>query len=202
MAKSRSKAPAEGPSPVESAGTGTDDRMGRTASLALGVYLVAFAAVSGGELVAIWGDLQSGIGGAPGPAGGTNGVAAGVMDLDIELFVAAILAGALGSLLHAIQSFTMFIAHGRLFRRWLAWYLLRPFIGAMIASMLFLVVRGGFLTTGKDAVSLNALIALAAVGGMFSEPATKRLSEVAYAVFGTARDRNDALKDGQSGRDQ
>jgi len=178
------------PSTAEVAGAEQGGEMGRAWTVGLGAYLVGLSALCGNRLVSIWGNLQ--VNGADATAAG--GGFASDWTVDVQLFVAVILAGATGSLLHAIQSYTMYIAHRRLFRRWLAWYALRPFIGAMIAGLLFLIVRGGLLTTGNEIDALNGLIALGAIGGMFSEPATKRLNEVAYAVFGTTRDKDGELK--------
>lgn len=203
MAQGKRKpvAPEVEPGTAEVAGAELGGEMGRNWAVGLGAYLVGLSAICGTVLVSIWGNLQlTGAEASDSVAATAEGFASG-WSVDVQLFVAVILAGASGSLLHAIQSLTMYIAHRRLMRRWLAWYALRPFVGAMIAGLLFLIVRGGLLAAGNDIDSLNGLIALGAIGGMFSEPATKRLNEVAYAVFGTTRDKDGELKQSSSARD-
>lgn len=203
MAKKKRRAAASVAEPraSEQAEESPPEQMGRKWAVGVGAYLLGLTGLCVSWLVSIWGSLQPLTEGENAAAALTDGFASG-WPVEERLFVAAILAGTLGSLLHTIQSFTKYLAYQRLYRAWFAWYLMRPFIGAMLASMIFLIVRGGFLTTGQDAVSLNGLIALAGVGGMFSEPATQRLSEIANAVFGTTRDSKDALakKDKASGK--
>jgi uncharacterized membrane protein YgcG len=71
------------------------------------------------------------------------------------------------------------------------WYLLRPFIGMMLALLFYFVFRGGFITAGatSDAgaaanfINPFGVAALAGLVGMFSKVATDKLNEVFTTLF-------------------
>lgn len=55
------------------------------------------------------------------------------ISLNVQLLVTAILAGALGSYMHAVTSFTSYVGNRTLRRSWHLWYYLRPFMGGVLA---------------------------------------------------------------------
>jgi hypothetical protein len=70
-----------------------------------------------------------------------------------------------------------------------------PFIGAALALIFYLAIRGGFLTeatTGAD-INLYGLVAISGLVGMFSKQATNKLSELFTTLFKT--DKEAELKD-------
>ncbi|UCG42964.1 MAG: hypothetical protein JSU73_14085 [candidate division WOR-3 bacterium] len=95
------------------------------------------------------------------------------------------LAGALGSMVHALRSFYTYVGHGKLAWRWLAMYVLLPFVGATLALVFYLVIRGGFFAPGTpaEAASPYGFAALAALVGLFSEQAILKLKDVAARLF-------------------
>lgn len=107
--------------------------------------------------------------------------------LDAQLLILVMLAGALGSFIHAATSFGDFVGNKRLTTNWLWWYILKPFIGTMLAALFYLCVRGGFLSgaTQADNINLYGITALAGMVGMFSKQATDKLSEVFDTMFKT-----------------
>jgi hypothetical protein len=107
--------------------------------------------------------------------------------LDAKLLILVMLAGALGSFIHAATSFGDFVGNKRLTTNWLWWYILKPFIGTVLAAIFYLCVRGGFLsgTTQADSINLYGITALAGMVGMFSKQATDKLSEVFDTMFKT-----------------
>lgn len=113
--------------------------------------------------------------------------------LDARLLILVMLAGALGSFIHAATSFGDFVGNKRLTTNWLWWYILKPFIGTVLAAIFYLCVRGGFLagTAQADSINLYGITALAGMVGMFSKQATDKLSEVFDTMFKTTPDGGD-----------
>lgn len=74
---------------------------------------------------------------------------------------------------------------------WTSWYLLRPNIGAGLAFVFYLVLRGGVLSVGSSLSNLNLVgsPAISARVGFFTEHAIKKLHELADTIFGKGRRR-------------
>jgi hypothetical protein len=71
-------------------------------------------------------------------------------------------------------------------KEYLAWYLLRPLIGAGLPLIFYFLIRGGVLTIGSGLNNLN-LVGVAAISGlvgMFSENAMYKLKDLADTLFG------------------
>jgi len=112
------------------------------------------------------------------------------------LALLVIVTGALGSLIHAITSFTSYVGNRRFYRSWAWWYALRPLIGASLALIFYLVLRGGFLAAGENSGAVNhyGMAAIAGLVGMFSKQATDKLSELFDDLFRT-REQDDVRED-------
>jgi hypothetical protein len=108
---------------------------------------------------------------------------------EVDLLWLVMICGALGSFAHGARSFVDFVGNRTLRASWSAWYLLYPLIGAALALIFYLAVRGGFLTTnaGQD-VNLYGLTAISGLVGMFSKQATTKLAEVFSTLFKTDKD--------------
>jgi uncharacterized membrane protein len=106
---------------------------------------------------------------------------------DKDLFLLVILAGALGSAAHGATSFASYIGNSKFNPAWAWWYVLRPFIGIVIAVIIYFVLRAGFLTMGgeENKISPYGVVAFAALAGMFSKNATDKLSELFDTLFKT-----------------
>jgi len=108
------------------------------------------------------------------------------------MLVLILCAGALGAMVHAVQSFVDFHGNQRLARSWLPWYLLRPVVGALMALVFYLLLRGGLVTGalqesgGQTAVSVVGLTGAGALVGMFSDLASLKLKEIFTTIFATA----------------
>lgn len=109
-----------------------------------------------------------------------------------------VLSGALGSYVHAATSFADFVGNRQLYGSWCWWYVLRPFIGAALALIVYFSVRGGLVgsTTGAGGLSPYGVAAVAGLAGMFSKQATDKLREVFENLFKTEHppERTDKLK--------
>src|SRR5215213_5654589 len=109
------------------------------------------------------------------------------ISLDVRLILMVMLAGGLGSFVHAATSFADYVGNERLTSNWLWFYILRPFIGMTLALIFYLVIRGGFLSAGNEAGKVNpfGIAALAGLVGMFSKQATDKLDDVFTTLFRT-----------------
>jgi hypothetical protein len=102
--------------------------------------------------------------------------------------------GALGGIVHGISSFATFVGNRELKPSWLWWYFLKPFLGASVSLVVYLVFRAGF---GGNDYSLGSadcvkVAALAGLIGLFAEPATIKLRDIFDTLFTT---RDDKRKD-------
>jgi hypothetical protein len=102
---------------------------------------------------------------------------------DADLILVVILAGALGGVIHAIRSFWWYVGNRELVWSWSLMYILLPFTGAAIATVFFLIVRGGFMDPPKDKEATLFVIAIAVLTGLFSQQAALKLADIANAVF-------------------
>lgn len=112
---------------------------------------------------------------------------------ETTLIIIVMLAGALGSYVHAATSFVTYIGNRSLTPSWIWWYVLRPFIGMALALIFYFVVRGGLLSVGAGADGVNyfGIAAVAALVGMFSKQATDKLQELFDNLFKTEKGKGD-----------
>jgi Fibronectin type III domain len=107
---------------------------------------------------------------------------------DVRLFIVVALAGALGGLMHSTRSFAWYVGHEALRWRWLPYYIATLVIGAGLATIVYVVIRGG-LFNGKTAttdVNPYGFVAVAAIVGLFTEQALEMLRRVASDFFAAA----------------
>lgn len=113
---------------------------------------------------------------------------------EVRLFIVVAIAGALGGLLHATRSFAWYVGHSSLKWRWLPYYIVTLFIGAGLATIVYVVVRGGIISGKPDSTAnLNpyGFAAIGAIVGLFSEQALEMLRRVATDFFAQAPQGND-----------
>lgn len=115
------------------------------------------------------------------------------LNREVDLLLLVLLAGALGSFLHMAQSFSDFAGNRTLKSSWVWWYALRPFVGAGLALIIYAAIRGSLISAGAppgfDSTGMNpyGLIAGAALAGLFSKDATRKLGEVFANIFNTEK---------------
>jgi hypothetical protein len=115
---------------------------------------------------------------------------------ELQVVLLVLLAGALGSYLHAIRSLADFIGNRTAMASWFLWYIARPFVGMAMALIFYAVLRGGLLAgTPADAKVVNpfGVIAISALVGMFADKAAQKLAEVFDTQFKAANTRKDKL---------
>lgn len=107
------------------------------------------------------------------------------LTLDQRLILLVMVAGALGSFVHIATSFADFVGNEKFIRSWAWWYLLKPFTSMALATVFYLVIRGGLLAPAADGGTINlyGIVSMAAMVGMFSKQATTKLSEVFDTLF-------------------
>jgi len=107
-----------------------------------------------------------------------------------------LMSGSIGGMIHALQSFVGFVGSRSFVSSWLWWYVLRPIVGAGLALLFYLSLRGGLLTTSAGVTDLS-IFGFASVGtlaGLFSEQATAKLKELFDTMFKTDDQRPDKIK--------
>lgn len=104
---------------------------------------------------------------------------------EVRIFLIVGIAGALGSLVHALRSLSWYIGNRELVRSWLVKYILLPFIGATLGTVFYFVIHGGFFSPGATTKEISpfGFAALAGLIDMFSEQAVLKLKEVAETLL-------------------
>ncbi len=117
-------------------------------------------------------------------------------DVAMILLLLVPLVGALGATIHSLRSFYAYVGEGQLAWRWVVKYLLMPFVGAALAEVFYLVIRGGFFSPTADAGAISpwGICAVSALVGLFTGNALNRLGKVADAIFDKATTYSDPLK--------
>lgn len=107
--------------------------------------------------------------------------------IDERFLLLVIVAGALGSYIHAATSYADFLGNRKFTPSWTWWYLLRTLIGTALALVVYFAIRGGFLLLANDVesdkVNPYGIAAIAALVGMFSKQATDKLNELFSTLF-------------------
>ena len=104
---------------------------------------------------------------------------------EVRLIIIVAMAGALGSLVHALRSLYWYVGNRELVFSWLAKYILLPFVGSTLALVFYFVIRGGFFSPEAtiEQTSPFGFAGLGALVGMFSEQAVLKLKEVAETLL-------------------
>lgn len=105
-----------------------------------------------------------------------------------RLFLIVMFAGALGGLVHAFRSFFWYAGCRRLVLSWTGFYITLPILGATMATVFYLVIRGGFFSPQSEISDTSpfGFAALAALIGMFTEQAAEKLKQITETIFATA----------------
>jgi hypothetical protein len=112
---------------------------------------------------------------------------------EYRLLVIVAVAGALGAMVHALRSLYWYTGNRRLVRSWLLMYLLLPFVGALLALIVYFVFRAGFVTGlgSTQEVSPYGSAAIAALVGLYTEQAAAKLREVFSTLLSPAEKGTD-----------
>ncbi len=117
--------------------------------------------------------------------------------LESRLLLMVLFVGGLAACVSALKSFADYAGEGKLTQEWYWLYVARPFVGAGLAFVFYLVIRGGFLAgTAADIKAVNpfGLAAVAALVAMFSDKALQKLGDIFDTLFKTEDTRAGKLK--------
>jgi hypothetical protein len=113
----------------------------------------------------------------------------GALSREFDFLLLVLLGGALGSFVHTARSYVDFVGNQRLRGNWAWWYFLYPFMGAGLALIFYMGVRGGFLASGASGADINpfGITSIGGLVGMFSKQATAKLAELFETAFKTSK---------------
>jgi hypothetical protein len=107
---------------------------------------------------------------------------------EVRLFVVVAISGALGGLLHSTRSFAWYVGHDGLRWRWVPYYVVTLAVGAGLATIVYVVIRGGMFSGRTATADVNpyGFAAIGAIVGLYSEQALEMLHKVATDFFADA----------------
>jgi hypothetical protein len=108
------------------------------------------------------------------------------ISVELRMILLVLLVGGFSACVYGLNSFANYAGTQKLEQQWYWLYFARPILGAGIAFVFYLIIRGGFLAgTNADAQAVNpfGFVAVAALVGMFSDPALMKLNEVFDTLF-------------------
>jgi len=123
-------------------------------------------------------------------------VTAKILVPDINMLCLVAIVGALGALIHAMRSFYAYVGNGQLKYCWLPMYILLPFIGAALASVFFLILKGILSTgpaTGGTYNTTLGYLAVAGIVGLFTNETVEKIQEVAQTILGKKQEQKNPL---------
>jgi hypothetical protein len=125
------------------------------------------------------------------------------LDGDQRLFTVVALAGFLGGLIHSARSLYWYAGNRSLRRSWLLMYVSLPFIGAALAVVFYIVLRGGLIAGQTTAAQLNAFgfAAVSVLVGLFSPEAAEKLKQIFSTLLTAAPAGRDTAPAGQGSGD-
>jgi hypothetical protein len=115
------------------------------------------------------------------------------LDQEQRLFVVVALSGALGGLIHSARSLYEYVGNRDLRRSWLLMYLSLPFIGATLAVVFYVILRGGLVTGTAAQVNFFGFAAISALVGLFSPEAVEKLKQIFGTLMAPAPQGRDRL---------
>ena len=116
------------------------------------------------------------------------------LDREQSLLVLVAIGGALGAMGHVLRSFYRYVGERKLVWSWVASYLTIPVVGAVIATVVYIVLRAGLLPGASPTANEFGFVAIAALSGMFSSQAAEKLKEVFETLFTRPPPGTDSLE--------
>ena len=112
------------------------------------------------------------------------------LGVEIRLLILCCALGAMGSTVHTMTSFAIYIGSHRLMASWFVWYLIRPFLGTIFGILVYIMIRGVLLLLISEDIPADAIDPLGVgsicgLAGMFSYQAIDKLKEILSNLFRT-----------------
>jgi hypothetical protein len=106
--------------------------------------------------------------------------------VELRLILLILFAGSFSAAIAGLKSYADYAGENKLEASWFPFYYAQPFVGAGLAFVFYLVIRGGFMAgTNADVKAVNpyGFVAVAALVGMFSDAAYRKLNDIADTIF-------------------
>ena len=117
-----------------------------------------------------------------------------VMTRDQNLLLLVAILGSLGAMAHVMRSFAMYVGQKRLHWSWVGLYVTTPFMGAVLATIAYILLRAGLVGgTGSQEGSTWGFAAIATLVGLFNAQATSKLKEIFEVILAPAKSHGDGL---------
>ena len=109
----------------------------------------------------------------------------GTLSTEKLFFAAVAFAGALGGMAHSIRSFAVYVGNRELKWTWVPFYLLKPVLGALLGTLLYILLRAGLFSgsASTQEASPYGFAGIAALTGLFTDQAVEKLRKIAEQVF-------------------
>jgi len=118
------------------------------------------------------------------------------IEREARLFLVVALAGALGGLVYSLRSLAWYAGNRNLKYSWLLTYPLQPVVSAALATITYVVARGGLIVVttqaSSDVVNPFGFAAIGGLVGLFSSQAAEWLKRIFEQVFTAAMKGKDA----------
>jgi hypothetical protein len=104
---------------------------------------------------------------------------------DQQFFVVVGLAGVVGAMFHVLRSLSTYIGEQYLFRSWIRYYLRLPFVGGILATIVYVALRAGLLAGAGSSSQLDpyGMAAIGALVGLFSAQAAEKVKAMFETLF-------------------
>jgi hypothetical protein len=111
-----------------------------------------------------------------------------------QMLILIVSAGALGSMIHALQSFYWYVGQRELVRSWIMMYLLLPLVGGALGTIFYLVIRAGFFSPNATIEQTNpfGFVAIASLAGLFTRQTINKLKDVFETLMTAPKEGKDS----------
>jgi hypothetical protein len=115
------------------------------------------------------------------------------LSTEVVFFLIVGCSGALGGLIHAVRSVSIYVGTRTLRWSWVAYYLLLPLVGVLGGTLFYVILRAGLFSpsTEVEQASPFGFAAVAGLVGLFSQQAMEKLRDLAGQIFTPTRPLED-----------
>ena len=130
----------------------------------------------------------------PPEAGKTPAWLGEAMTAEQNILVLVAVLGALGAMGYVLRSFSAYVGERKLVWSWVPSYFLVLFLGSVVATITYIVLRAGLLGASSTAnTNIWGFAAVATLVGLFNGQASSKLKDVFEALFASAPEGADSL---------
>lgn len=109
------------------------------------------------------------------------------MTREQNLLLLVTILGGLGAMAHVLRSFFKYVGERKLLWSWVTQYFLIPFVGALLATITYILLRAGLISGGGvQEGNIWGFAAVATLVGLFSAQAMSKLKDIFETIFTAA----------------